>query len=78
MTMKTSEIKWKILEDGTVSIETDSLEGPNHLSADELLTQLAEVLGGEVTTKKKSRFHVHADLSGALKAHASDGHTHQH
>lgn len=69
--MKQSEIEWEILEDGTVSITTDDLSGPNHHSADELLKQLGEIMGGHVDVKKRSHFaHVHT--------HAHGGHVHQH
>ena len=69
--MKTTEIQWEILEDGTISITTDDLAGPNHHAADELLKQLAEATGGPVTTKKRSRF--------GLAAHKhSHDHTHTH
>jgi hypothetical protein len=74
---KQDNIIWEILEDGTISISTDQISGPNHHSADELLKQLGEVLGGTVTSKRRSKFHVHSDLSGALAAHAADGHVHQ-
>ena len=51
-------IKWKILEDGTVSIETDQISGENHLSADELLESLADMLGGSVKIEER-KGHVH-------------------
>ncbi len=69
-------IRWEILEDGTVSIETDAVSGANHRSADELLEQLAELLGGAVEVKKRDRLNV--SLRGALEAHAHDGHVHTH
>lgn len=75
--MKQDNIQFEILEDGTVSITTDQISGPNHHSADDLLKQLGDVLGGTVSIKKRNRFHVHADLRGALHAHVADGHTHQ-
>ena len=58
-------IQWEILEDGTVSVTTDTISGQNHLSADELLDQLGDMLGGEVKRKKR-KGHVHA------------GHGHKH
>lgn len=76
--MKTDNIQFEILEDGTISITTDQISGPNHHSADELLKQLGELLGGEVIIKKRDKFHVHADLSGSLREHTHDGHTHSH
>jgi len=52
------KIKWEILEDGTVSIETDQISGQNHLSADELLESLADMLGGPVKIKER-KGHIH-------------------
>ena len=53
-------IKWEILEDGTVSIETDAISGQNHLSADELLESLAGMLGGpEKIEERKGHAHKH-------------------
>jgi len=59
-------IKWEILEDGTVSIETDTISGQNHLSADELLESLACMLGGPVKIEDRKGHaykhrHVHQD-----------------
>jgi hypothetical protein len=74
--MKTNTIKVEILEDGTISVTTDDLAGPNHRSADELLDQLADLTGGAVTKRKRSRFELGVDLGGALREHTHDGHTH--
>jgi len=68
------KIKFSILEDGTISIETDEISGENHVSADELLKQLAEVMGGPVQTKHKQG-HSHAHSHGHDHSH---GHTHNH
>lgn len=76
--MQISNVKFEILEDGTITIETGDLSGPNHVSADKLLTELAEALGGPVTIKKRSKFAVSHDLTGALREHSHDGHIHQH
>jgi hypothetical protein len=70
--MKDSEIKFEILEDGTVTIDTDDLSGPNHVSADQLLKDLAEMLGGAVTVKHKDKLHVHSHR------HAHHEHYHEH
>ena len=51
-------IKWEILEDGTVSVETDANSGTNHLTADELLDSLADMLGGPVEIKER-KGHIH-------------------
>jgi hypothetical protein len=54
-------IKWEILEDGTLSIETDGISGVNHYSADEFIADVSESLGGKVTVEKKkdAKAHVH-------------------
>jgi len=67
----TDSIKWKILEDGTVSIETDAISGENHLSADELLESLAGMLGGPVEIEER-KGHAHKHRHTHQKQH------HQH
>ena len=64
-------IKWEILEDGTVSIETDQISEQNHLSADELLESLADMLGGPVKIEER-KGHVHRHR------HHTHGHQQQH
>lgn len=59
-------IKFEILEDGTISIETDGISGVNHKSADELLESLAEMAGGPVDVKKK-KGHVHRHVHGTVE-----------
>ena len=61
-------IKWKILEDGTVSIETDQISGENHLSADELLESLGDMLGGSVKIEERK---------GYVHRHRHHAHGHQ-
>ena len=48
-------INFEILDDGTVSIETEGISGANHVSADELLKELEEVLGGTPKVKQKEK-----------------------
>ena len=59
-------IRWEILEDGMISVETDQISGKNHQSADDLLAQLAKVLGGDVTVKQK-KGHVHTHHHSSQK-----------
>lgn len=64
-------IKWEILEDGVISIETDRISGKNHQSADELLEQLARMMGGDVTVRHKKghiHSHHHSDQKGGQQA----------
>lgn len=66
-------IKYEILEDGTVSIETDAISGKNHYSADQLLKQLAELVGGPVEIK-----HKHGHVGAHTHTHGHGEHHHHH
>ena len=46
-------INFTVLEDGTITVETESISQVNHVSADQLLEQIAKLAGGKVDTKKK-------------------------
>ena len=63
-----NQFKIDILEDGTISVDSDSFDPTVHKSADEFVKMLGEMMGGTVTVKEK-RSHA--------KAH-SHGHTHEH
>jgi len=54
-------IKVEILADGTVSFKTDKVSDTNHASADELLNEIQEMLGGEVKIEgvKDKHQHIH-------------------
>lgn len=52
-------IELEILEDGTVSYQTSAISGINHASADDLLKELEEAIGGEVVRKKLPHSHQH-------------------
>jgi len=66
-------IKYEILEDGTITTDNNQISGKNHQSADELLADLADLLGGEVDVKKKQG-HAHSHSH----SHAHGGHHHHH
>lgn len=48
----------EFLEDGRVKVDTGDMSGKNHRTADDFLSVLAYVCGGEVERKKK-RGHSH-------------------
>lgn len=50
------QFKIKILTDGTISVQTGSFGEETHVSADEFLSQLKELTGGEVKTAKRKNF----------------------
>ena len=76
--MKNDAIQYEILEDGTISVTTDQISGINHVSADKLLANLFGLAGGEVTRRKRTRLEVGQDMTGALREHTHDGHSHNH
>ncbi len=76
--MKTDMIELEVLSDGTITVITGDLSGPNHISADKLLKNLFELAGGEVKTRKRSKLEVGHDLSNTLHEHTHDGHHHSH
>ena len=59
--MAQAEMRFEILEDGTISCQTDGIPGVHHVSADELLKWVAAKAGGQrVTTKQREgRVHQH-------------------
>jgi hypothetical protein len=50
--MSTS-IDIEILEDGTVSVTTGDIGQTHHISADQLLEELGEMLGGNIKIQKR-------------------------
>ena len=42
-----------ILEDGTISVKTSDIAEANHVSADQLLADIANMAGGERSTRKR-------------------------
>jgi len=59
------EIKFTILADGTLKIETGRVSMPNHINAESFLREVAKLQGGKVEIKHKH-------------GHAHHGHAHSH
>jgi hypothetical protein len=57
--MNMDKLKITILQDGTIRVETDEVGQANHLSADKFLQAMARMAGGETTTERKGKGHVH-------------------
>ena len=53
------KMKMEILDDGTITVETDGVSGKNHKSADEFLKMLEDMTGGGRETKKRKKNHKH-------------------
>lgn len=57
---KINDISITILEDGSIRVDTGSFdEGLAHMNADQLMTFLAEQLGGEVVIERAGTVHAH-------------------
>lgn len=61
------EIKIEILPDGTLKVETDKVSMANHTTAEKLIDDLVEDMGGEVERERKKHHHDH-----------NHGHNHSH
>jgi hypothetical protein len=57
--MQHDDITVEILADGRVKVSTDQISAGNHLSADQLLSFLARLLGGETQSHPKAHAHRH-------------------
>lgn len=69
-----SEMRCKIEEDGTITVETDQIAGQHHISADELLRFVREKMGGEHKVEKRRQGVTHHHEH----EHAGHGHGHHH
>jgi hypothetical protein len=63
------KIKIQILEDGTLSIETDSISGQNHMSADEFLKQIEKLTGKTTEEHHKAGYSTHTHSNGITHSH---------
>jgi len=61
--VKTDEIIFEILEDGTIKMSTNKISAANHLSAGQLLEQVQRLAGGPTTreSKRTGSLHTHID-----------------
>jgi hypothetical protein len=67
-----NQIRMRILEDGTISINTDAFTEEAHVTAEELINDTIKLAGGEhkIVERKTPDFHHH---------HSHDhGHSHSH
>ena len=49
----TDIIDIEILDDGTFRALTDDVSGPNHLNAEQLLSEIGRLLGGEAKRERR-------------------------
>jgi len=63
----------EVLEDGTLSIDTDGFTPQQHQQADEFVAELGKLMGGEVVVKEKRS---HAKQHGHHHDHQHGHHHH--
>lgn len=63
---KKDVIKIEVLENGVIRIETDPISGANHTDAENLLSEIGRLAGGETKREPKSHghHHHHGDVAG--------------
>lgn len=71
-----NQIKIQIEPDGTLKVETGDMGGVNHQSADQLLQELARLMGGAVVSGKVETGHHHHHHHDHSHDHEGGGHHH--
>lgn len=74
-----NQFKIEILEDGTISVDTEGFDATVHKSADDFVKYLGEMMGGAVVVKEKrshAKSHLHVGKTLDISHHTHDGHTH--
>jgi hypothetical protein len=64
------EILIEILDGGDIKVTTDPISGPNHMSAESFLRNIAELAGGTTTKARRVRSttnSVNQDIHGIVK-----------
>jgi hypothetical protein len=70
--MGKGEMTIEILEDGTIKVQTNDMSGPAHKAADDFLSMIGRLAGGEVTEEKIGHAHQHQH------SHSHEGEHHHH
>ena len=70
--MHIDKMKIQILADGTIRVTTDPISPANHMNAEQLLTNIARLAGGETTRERRP------DAQQHTHTHEHGGHHHHH
>ncbi len=65
--MNQDQILLEILADGTIKASTDKISDENHLSAEQFLSFIAQMLGGSVTKQKREQAQSHLHNKQTVK-----------
>lgn len=57
--MRTDHMEIEILKDGTIKFTTDSISGPNHVSADKFLADVEDTAGVPAVIESRKGTHTH-------------------
>ncbi len=63
------KINISILEDGTLTIETDSISPKNHMNADQFLEMIERLTGSKTSEKARVKSHTHTHENGITHSH---------
>lgn len=63
------KIKIKVLDDGSIRIETDKVSALNHTGAENFLREIAKLAGGKVDSKQKHGTQPHTHANGVTHTH---------
>ncbi|MGH3428235.1 MAG: hypothetical protein ACRDQZ_11835 [Mycobacteriales bacterium] len=75
--MNIDTLRITILKDGTIKTVSDAVSAANHDNAEQFLTAMANLSGGETTREARTDVdHVHDHEHGHTHSHGE--HTHQH
>lgn len=72
--MNFDKMKIQILADGTIRVVTDPISPANHMNAEQLLTNIARLAGGETTRERRPDAHTHSHHHHTHE----EGHKHEH
>ena len=61
------ELKFEILEDGTIRTTSDKISGANHATADAILSAVAKLAGGDVKIERRGTGHSHTHTHAEKK-----------
>lgn len=74
--MALGEVNLEILADGTVKWKTGRIPGEHHDDADDMLRELADLLGGDIDRERQAARPGHVHTHGETHVHEHGDHSH--
>ena len=73
MSLQPGQMNVRVLDDGTVRVETGDMGGVSHKAADDFIKELQRLMGGAPAEVKSTKGHAHQHAHGH-----EHGHDHHH